>query len=282
MNRMSVKTLLVTACVVGLSLPAARPAGAQYRTLSTPGGDTSDLKGERYHIEFSGNLWKPAPDFFFKSEGLGIPGTGIDLDKDLDLKSKQMYEWRFVLRPAKKHKLRAYYLPMSYQGDTILRKDIVFNGIRFPISFDVKTDFSWKAARFTYEYDFIYTSRGYFGALIEAKYADAKLRLTSKDLQLEEFVRARAPIPAIGLVGRVYPVSFASISGEFSYFKLPDSVDENARFRAVDYDVYATVNVTNSFGVQVGYRSIDMGFRLNTDEGSIKLRGPYFGGVIRY
>ena len=83
-------------------------------------------------------------------------------------------------------------------------------------------------------------------------------------------------------MGRVYPVSFVSISAEFSYFRLPDSVDENARFRALDYDVYGTVNVTNNFGVQGGYRSIDMGFRLDQDEGSIKLKGPYVGGVIRF
>jgi hypothetical protein len=282
MNRMSVRTLLVASCVAGLMLSAARPASAQYRPLTSSGGGTSSVKGERYHIEFSGNLWQPAPDFFFKSEGLGIPGTGIDVDADLALEAKQMYEMRLVLRPAKKHKLRFHYLPMSYKGDTILSKDIVFNGQRFPIRIDVQTDFEWKAYRFTYEYDVIYRDRGYVGLLIESKYADAKLNLASRNLNLNEFVQARAPIPAIGLVGRVYPVSFVSISAEFSYFRLPDSVDENARFRAVDYDVYGTVNVTNNFGAQVGYRSIDMGFRLDQDEGSIKLKGLYFGGVVRF
>jgi hypothetical protein len=280
MNRMSIRTLLVASCVAGLMLSAARPASAQYRPLSSSGAGTSQVMGERYHVEFSGNLWNPAPDFFFKSEGLGIPGTGIDVDADLALEAKRMYELRLVLRPGKKHKLRVHYLPMSYQGDTILSKDIVFNGILFPIRIPVKTDFVWKAYRFTYEYDFIYTDRGYFGALVEAKYADAKLDLSSPIAS--EFVQARAPIPAIGLVGRVYPVSFLSISAEFSYFRLPDSVDENAQFRAVDYDVYGTVNPTNNFGIQLGYRSIDMGFRLDQDEGSIKLKGPYVGGVIRF
>jgi hypothetical protein len=240
MNRMSIRALLMAACVAGLVLSAARPASAQYRPMPTSSRNTSALKGEHYHVEFSGNLWKPAPDFSFKSEGLGIPGTEIDLDADLALEAQQMFEWRLALRPAKKHKFRFHYLPMSYAGDTILSKDIVFNGILFPIRIPVKTDFVWKAYRFTYEYDFIYTSRGYFGALIEAKYADTKLNLTSPIST--EFVRARAPIPAAGLVARVYPASLVSISAEFSYFRLPNSVDENARFSAFEPSTLRTIS----------------------------------------
>lgn len=282
MNRMPVRLICAVTCAAVLLLAAAaRPADAQYRPMTVAGSAAGDVKGEKYHVELSGNIWNPAPDFLFKSEGLGIPGSEIDLDEDLGIEQKKMYELRVVLRPTKKTKFRFHYLPMTYQGDAILKKDLVFNGILFPIAIDVKTDFSWKAYRFDYEWDIFYTARGYVGVILEVKYADTELSLDSAVVGTE-FVKARAPIPAAGLAGRFYPLSFVSVSGEFTYFRLPDSVDENASFSALDFDIYGTVNVTHNFGVQAGYRSIDMGFRIDQDEGSIKLKGPYIGGVVRF
>jgi hypothetical protein len=282
MNWMLSRSLLAGCCIAALLATTSAPAAAQYRPLpqSSSGLGGGDVKGEKYHIELSGNLWNPVPDFMFSSEGLGIAGSQIDLDADLGIKQKQLYEARLVLRPAKKHKLRVHYVPMSYTGDTTLTKDIVFNGILYPVTVQVKTDFTWTAYRFTYEYDVIYRERGYLGILLESKYADTNLTLESPIST--EYVRARAPIPAAGLVGRVYPLSFVSLTGEFTYFKLPDSVDESASFSSVDFDVYGTVNIGHNIGIQAGYRSIDMAFGIDMDSGSIKLQGPYVGGVIRF
>jgi hypothetical protein len=73
-----------------------------------------------------------------------------------------------------------------------------------------------------------------------------------------------------------------SITGEFTYFKLPEKAVKDANFDSLDYDIYGTVNLGNKFGVQAGYRSIDMAFSLDQDSGSIKLKGLYFGGVVRF
>jgi hypothetical protein len=283
MKRMPVKFLFA----LGLSLvaTAAAPpeAAAQYRPMSTSGsGGTGAVKGENYHVEFAANLWSPGPDFVFRSEGLGIPGTEIDLDADLGLSQKQMYELRLVLRPSRRTKFRFHYMPMKYTGDTVLSKDIIFNGILFPIRIPVQTDFTWKAYRGTFEYDVLYHERGYLGFLLEAKYADTVLKLNSPISN--EFVEARAPIPAIGAAGRFYVLPFLSITGEFTYFRLPDSVaqKEDVSLNTFDYDIYGTVNIGNNFGIQAGYRSMDMAFSIDLDSGSVKLKAPYFGGVIRF
>ena len=47
-----------------------------------------------------------------------------------------------------------------------------------------------------------------------------------------------------------------SITGEFSGFKLPESIDEDYRAKYYDFDLYGTVNFTDHFGAQVGYRSL--------------------------
>ena len=56
--------------------------------------------------------------------------------------------------------------------------------------------------------------------MLEAKYTDVQASLTN--ILDSEFVHARAPIPAIGFIGRGYVAPNISITGEFTFFKLPE------------------------------------------------------------
>ena len=116
-----------------------------------------------------------------------------------------MYEIRLVLRPGTHHKFRFHYLPMAYTGQTTLSTEIIFNGIKFPVSADVATDLRWNTYRIGYEGDFVSRDWGYIGLILEAKYTDARVELNAP-LIGREYVQARAPIPAIGLAARVHPV----------------------------------------------------------------------------
>ena len=135
--------------------------------------------------------------------------------------------------------------------------------------------------RFGYEYDFIYRDRGFLGVVLEAKYTDVEAALENV-LIGREFVRARAPIPAIGVIGRVYVVPNISITGEFSGFRLPESIDEDYSGRYYDFDLYGTVNFNDHVGAQGGYRSLTVFYRVDADEGDFKMKGLYFGGVFRF
>ena len=116
--------------------------------------------------------------------------------------------------------------------------------------------------------------------MLEAKYTDVEATLTtSLDT---EFVRARAPIPAIGFIGRGYVVPNISITGEFTFFKLPGHRRGLRRPNYFDFDIYGTVNFTNNFGAQGGYRSFDVSYKVENDNGDLQLRGLYFGGVVRF
>jgi hypothetical protein len=72
-----------------------------------------------------------------------------------------------------------------------------------------------------------------------------------------------------------------SITGEFSAFKLPD-IEGDYGGNYFDFDLYGTVNFTNNFGAQAGFRSFDVFFKVEDDEGELNLRGFYFGGVARF
>lgn len=255
----------------------AVPAAAQFsaRGMSDP------ATGESYHVEVSGFLWSPSPTLLITSESLGIVGDQIDFVEDFGIENKTFRQLRLTLRPARKHKLRFEYTPIKYEQESNLRRSIVFNGQRFNVSLPVLAELKWNAMRFGYEYDFIYRDRGYLGLVLEAKYTDVEAALTNA-LIGREFAAAKAPIPAIGVAGRVYVIPNVSITGEFTGFKLPESIDEEYRASYYDFDLYGTLNFTDNVGVQAGYRRLTVFYQVETDQGDFKMKGLYFGGVLRF
>jgi hypothetical protein len=263
-------------------LCAAAPASAQFR----PRMVNEPATGESYHIEASAGLWFPSADMTVTSGGTGalagLPGSSINAENDLGMpSSKRLPEFQIVLRPARSHKLRMQYIPIQYDGSATVARDIDFNGQRYRFGTLVNSTLDWKAWRFNYEYDFITKDRGYGGFIIEAKYTDTRVDLAAPQLGLAEFAHARAPIPALGGIARVYVVSNASITAEVTGFKLP-TVENKYAGHYVDVDIYGTYNVTNYVGVQGGFRALDMGYLVKEDTGSFTLRGPYIAAVVRY
>ena len=118
-------------------LPALRSDG---RTRPRPvRAQLSDrATGETYHVEVGGLFWSPTPDIAITSESLpGIPGSRIDFVSDLGIEQTRFRQLKLVLRPATKHKFRFEYTPITYEAVGSLTADIVFNGIRFPVTFPV-------------------------------------------------------------------------------------------------------------------------------------------------
>jgi hypothetical protein len=214
------------------------------------------------------------------SHALGIAGTDIDIVNDLGVVRKRFGEFEVVLRPGKQHKFRLRYVPMSYEATTTVGRDIVFNGVTYHVGLPVNSALDWKSYRVGYEYDFFYRDRGFIGVLVEAKYTDVEVRLDSP--VGSEFTRARGPLPAVGLVGRGYVAQMASLTGEVTLFHLPDRIDEDYRGKYLDYDFYGTLNFTDHVGTRVGYRTIDVYYKVKDDSGKLKLGGLYFAGVIRF
>jgi hypothetical protein len=209
----------------------------------------------------------------------GLSGTDIDAQRDLGFSDERLPNIKLVLRPFPAHKFRFDYVPISYSGSNNITQDIVFNGQRYRVGLPLTSMLDWKAYRFGYEYDFIRKNRGFGGFILEAKYTDVRVELDTTGIS--EYARARAPIPALGGIARYYVVPNLSLTGEVTGFKLPTVANRYAG-HYFDVDAYATFNVTNNFGAQGGYRSLDMGYLIKQDSGSFVLRGIYFGVIARY
>lgn len=273
-NAVRILSLAVVAAIV-----AAAPASAQYkpRPLNDP------ATGERFHIEAGAAFWNPTSDIVVSSSGSGalsgLVGSEIDAKRDLGFTDERRANLQLTLRPAEAHKFRLNYIPINFNATSTLTRDIIFNGQRYRATLPVTSTLDWKAFRFAYEYDFIRKNQGFGGFILETKYTDARVQLDTTGVS--EFYHARAPIPALGGIGRYYIVPNISITGEVTGFKLP-TIENRYAGHYVDVDIYGTLNFTNNIGVQGGYRSLDLGYLIKQDTGSFVLRGIYFGVVARY
>lgn len=263
---------------LGLLAGGATSALAQFQ-LQSP----DPALGERYHVEAQFGWWNPTPEIVVSSESLGIIGTRIDFVSDLGIEQTRFKDLRLVGRPGRKHKFRFQRTPIYFTADTRLARTIVFNGIRFNVNVPVSSTLDLKAYRYGYEYDFVYTDRGFVGFIVEAKQTDVSVTLTSP--LSTEFARAKAPVPSIGGIGRVYAGKYVSITGELTGFTLswvPDSIREDNDGKYLEFDLYGTVNFTHNVGAQLGYRKIDLDYLVDEDFGDFNLKGWYFSGVVRF
>ena len=274
---MRTRLFAIALCLL-TGLAAATPAEAQYG--ASPASNRAT--GETYHVEVGGTIWNPKPAITIVSEGLGQPGDSIDFVTTLGIEQKTFKQFKLVLRPATKHKFRFEYTPIKYEASKVVPVSFVFNGQRFNVGVNVGTELTWNAYRFGYEWDFIYRDRGFAGVILEAKYTDVKATLTAATVGIAQFTEARAPIPAIGFIGRGYIVPNISITGEFTAFKLPEEALRDYSARYYDFDIYGTVNFTDHFGAQLGYRSFDVFYKVKRDTGALNLKGYYFGAVGRF
>jgi hypothetical protein len=270
------RTSVAASLIFCLAVFSAATAHAQYGFQ----GSSNRATGETYHVEVVGAFWNPSPDILISSEQFGLIGDPIDFVTDLGIDKKRHTQLRVVLRPGTTHKFRFEYTPIKYSAEGEIRRTVVFNGIEFPVELPVATDLTWRAYRFGYEWDFLYMDRGFVGMVLELKYTDVEATLSN--VIDTEFVRARAPIPAIGVIGRGYVTPNISITGEFGFFKWPGGIVEDTDGKYYDFDLYGTVNFSDNFGAQAGYRSFDVFYKVENDEGQLNMKGLYFGGVARF
>jgi hypothetical protein len=116
--------------------------------------------------------------------------------------------------------------------------------------------------------------------VLDFKQTDLRATLTTPIIA--EYRRFAAPIPALGGTFRIYPIPQASVTGEVTVFRLPENIVRNTKARYIDVDFYGTFNVNRYVGGQLGYRSFDLGYSDTTFLGDLRLKGFYFGAVVRY
>jgi len=262
----------VAACAAFTPATASAQFGAQENRRPA-------VLGEDYHVEVGGNFWNPALFGIISSEQFGQLGSDISFTTDLGFQKTRFRDLRIVLRPGRKHRFRAQYTPVLYTAQTTFARNIVFNGISFPVNLPVQSEFGWKVWRLGYEYDFVYQPWGFVGVLFETRMTDFSAKLNSPIAS--EFTRAKGPLPALGVVARGYVHPTVALNFELSGMQLPD-IDPKYQANYFDWDLYGTVNFSDYVGFQMGYRKMSTFLAIERDKGDLKFQGIWFGAAVRY
>lgn len=257
-------------CVAVLSfcaliLPAAR-AHAQV------------LPAEDHVVELGVMFWKPSPELTLSTDALSGAGVNrVDFVQEFGIEDKFFPEFRATV--GRNHKLRVSFVTIKYDAETTIRRTIVFQGRTFTIGVPASTDITWNLWKFGYEWDFVSRERGFFGLIADLKYNKIEASIDSPALTSAAATDTTAPVPTIGAIGRGYIAPMVAITGELTGLKLNRDEFEAKFF---DFDLYGTVSFGRNVGVQGGYRSVVVDYLVDEDSGDLKMKGPYFGAVVRF
>ena len=266
----SIRACALASCALVL---AAAPARAQYR----PRPVATTLPGENFHVEFMAALWNPSAEVEITS---GTGGSSVDLKRDLGLSDHNFGDYQLVVKLKQKHKIRTELIPINYRQIGTLKTDVTFNGQVFPAGTPVSSEFHWKAWRFGYEYDMVSTVRGFFGTILEVRYADVNASLTAGNRVSS--ASTKTPIPGVGAIGRIYLASNLSFTGELAGFSLPGNLIKSESGHYLDWDWYAMLNFADQMSVRGGYRKLNLDYTLTNDSGSFTFSGWYIGAALRF
>lgn len=269
-----------------IALLRADPAAAQFSPAP------ADFPvGELYRVELLAGLWAPAQDLTATSLVSGVSGTTLDATGNSGAAALRFKDVRLRVRPHRRHRVLLDYLPTRYPAGTTLDRGLVLQGIRFEPGVPLGSTFTWNTWRLAYEYDPIHRARGAAGLLVEARYTGLEIALdrapgAACDAASSacEFTRRRRLVPAVGGVVRLYPSPVIGLGAEASLLRMPAGAGDlfGRPGQHLAYDVYAALNFLQSFGLQIGYRSLHLNLETTDHTADLKQEGVYVGALVRF
>jgi hypothetical protein len=246
-------------------------------TLSAP-AHAQVVAGEDHVVELGVMFWKPSPELTLSTDALsGSSISEVDFVEEFGIEDKMFPEFRAVL--GRNHKFRLSYVKFDYAEDATIQRTFTFQGRTFTVGAPATTDIRWDLWKFGYEWDFVSRERGFLGVVVDLKYNKIDASVDSPALQGAAETDVTAPVPTIGVIGRGYILPMVAITGEFSGLSI-NRDDFEAKF--FDFDINGTVSFGRHLGAQAGYRSVVVHYLTDEDLGDLKMKGPYFGGVVRF
>lgn len=209
---------------------------------------------------------------------VGGIGTKVDLETDLDLDDSSgiMAEAALAFGDVK---LTVGYLPLSFDGNSLLSRSVVFDGTLYPVGTQVDSSLdvnildvglTW----FIINLDDVPT-RFQLGVELGVKVADAETSITESLTSATEEASETLPIPTLGLRARVAFSDFVGVSGRVGYLGYSGN-------HFLDADIQLEVSPLPFAGIFAGYRYIDLAIDESDVFVDTQLSGFYGGAFVRF
>lgn len=203
-------------------------------------------------------------------------GTTVDMEDDLGFDDSEELMAEAAVQLGS-FRLAAAYLPLRFSGHGTLSRDVAFGGQTFHVSDSVDSDVDIDLYDVGLTWHLLNLDdlpvRLQLGPELSVKFVDAELSMKSGAVSETESVIA--PVPTIGLRGRVGLADFLGLVGRVGYL----DYDNNS---FVDADVQVEFSPVPLVGVFAGYRYFD----IEVDEDDVFIDahfdGPYGGVLVRF
>lgn len=232
--------------------------------------------GEDYNLEIEGRYWKPRLDSTIKIVESGI-GNEFKLVDDLGFdREKDAGEGRLQIKFFRKHKFNFSFLPLKWAGDKIITRTIEFSGKTYTAGTRVQSKLDLNLFKAGYEYDFLTGQYGFLGAVIDILIGNVGIELKAPELAIQEKEEITAPLPALGLMGRLYPFKWLNITAKVS------GLPAGSYGHILDAEVSLHINPVKYVGISGGYRYFEIKGRYNDNSVDFRLNGPFAALLVRF
>jgi len=148
------------------------------------------------------------------SLGEDLGATPIDVDDMLDLDSSDTWAGRAELRLGDHH-LRFEYLPVRYEGDSLLPAPALAFGIPFSAGDRIVSELGIRRYQLSYRYDFHVGEHVTLAPMVAISFLDTWIDLDNRSIPGMRFEdEVRAPVPVGGLRIGVRPLPRLELFGE--------------------------------------------------------------------
>ncbi|MCM2264885.1 MAG: hypothetical protein NDI73_06810 [Desulfuromonadales bacterium] len=228
-------------------------------------------------LSFKAGYQKLNPDGDFAVTGGGLLGSTIDMDDDLEFDDSEDLNLEAALQLGD-FRLFAAYLPINFSGDGILRETVDFDGETFVAGSHVKSEvdidiYEAGLAWYLINVDDL-PARVQLGPELAVKYVDASIDMRD-DSGLSKAESVGAPLPTVGLRGRVAVADLLGVVGRAGYMEY----DGNS---FLDVDAQVEFSPVPMVGLFAGYRYLDIDIDEDDFLIDASFKGPYAGALIRF
>lgn len=229
-----------------------------------------------FELGVRGSYWFPEMSGLVRVDDTGITGTEVDLGNDLGIDSKS-FPIVEVFAGLGKHHLSLAYYKLDYDGDTVLTKDVTFNGKLFHVNEKINSSITYDNYDLMYRYDLIdlenILAGGSLGLVARMMVFDGSASMASATFETK--ANFTAPIPMVGAnfhvgllkdliearilaTGIAYhnsmafdgqaeisltPFPFVDIHGGYRYLKI-DVDEDNVKFNFDNSGIYVAATVS--------------------------------------
>src|SRR5437868_3928284 len=189
--------------------------GLAFLAVAVPQVHAADDDFDSYKVRITGYWFYAQPSGRF--EGKSKNGA-FDLSKDIGFQSYSTFSGKLDWKFARKHHLIIEATPFSSSRQTVLNRNITFQGQTFDAGLVTSADLQANGYSFGYQYDFIRRKHGHLGLVLQMDLLDtsANLRAAAQVVggvnhpAVSTSASLLAPIPVAGPDFRIYLIPNSS------------------------------------------------------------------------